>query len=78
MVGNPANAGMLLLPVPAPRPATSKRKQVSCCETIAAVTLVTVNQIELAKYFNLNNYTIGRYLKTGKLLLNKYSIRKIK
>lgn len=36
------------------------------------------NQIELAKYFNLNKTTIGKYLKSGKLLLNKYSIRKIK
>ena len=37
-----------------------------------------INQIELAKYFNLNKSTIGRHLKSGKLLLNKYSIRKIK
>jgi hypothetical protein len=37
-----------------------------------------IHQIELAKYFNLNKFTIGRYLKSGKLLLNKYSIRKIK
>jgi hypothetical protein len=37
-----------------------------------------INQIELAKYFNLNKSTIGSYLKSGKLLLNKYSIRKIK
>lgn len=33
------------------------------------------NNIELAKYFNLNKSTIGKYLKSGKLLLNKYSIR---
>ena len=33
-----------------------------------------VNQIELAKYFNLNKATIGRYLKSGKLLLKKYSV----
>ena len=37
-----------------------------------------INQIELAKYLNLNKSTINRYLKSGKLLLNKYSIRKIK
>jgi len=34
-----------------------------------------INQIELAKYFNLNlnlnNSTIGRYLKSGKLILIK-------
>lgn len=38
-----------------------------------------INQIELAKYLNLNNNksTISRYLKSGKLF-NKYSIRKIK
>ena len=43
---------------------------------VAVAMEATVNQIELAKYFNLNKSTIGRYLKSGKLLLNKYSIRK--
>ena len=39
-----------------------------------------INQIELAKYLILykSTTTISRYLKSGKLLLNKYSIRKIK
>jgi hypothetical protein len=47
-----------------------------------------VNQIELAKYLNLNKSTtfafapkeakVSRYLKSGKLLLNKYNIREIK
>jgi hypothetical protein len=27
-----------------------------------------INQIELAKYFNLNISTIGKYLKSGKLI----------
>jgi uncharacterized membrane protein len=36
-----------------------------------------INQIELAKYLNLSKVTISRYLKSGKLLLNKYFIRKI-
>jgi group I intron endonuclease len=39
-----------------------------------------INQIDLAKYLILykSTTTISRYLKSGKLLLNKYSIRKIK
>jgi len=37
-----------------------------------------VNQIELVKYLNLNKSTISRYLKSGKLLLNKYILREIK
>ena len=36
-----------------------------------------INQVELAKFLNLHKSTIGRYLKSGKLLLNKYLIRKI-
>jgi len=36
-----------------------------------------INQVELSKYLNLHKSTIGRYLKTGKLILNKYYIRKI-
>lgn len=36
-----------------------------------------INQLELAKYLNLSKMTISRYLKSGKLLLNKYFIRKI-
>jgi group I intron endonuclease len=36
-----------------------------------------INQVELAKYLNLHKSNIGRYLKTGKLILNKYYIRKI-
>ena len=38
---------------------------------------IFINQIELAKYLNLSKSTISRYFKTGKLLLNKYYIRKI-
>lgn len=38
---------------------------------------IIINQIELAKYLNLSKSTISRYFKTGKLLLNKYYIRKI-
>jgi group I intron endonuclease len=38
---------------------------------------IFINQIELAKYLNLSKMTISRYLKSGKLLLNKYFIRKI-
>ena len=37
-----------------------------------------INQIELAKFLILSKATICRYLKSGKLLLNKYYIRKIK
>jgi hypothetical protein len=36
-----------------------------------------INQIELAKYLNLNKSTISRYLKSGKLLFNKYSKLKL-
>lgn len=36
-----------------------------------------INQVELGKYLNLHKTTIGRYLKTGKLILNKFYIRKI-
>jgi group I intron endonuclease len=35
-----------------------------------------LNQVELANYLNLNKSTIGRYFKSGKLLLNKYYIRR--
>jgi hypothetical protein len=39
---------------------------------------VFLNQVELAAYLDLNKSTIGRYLKTGKLLStqsgNKYYI----
>ena len=31
-----------------------------------------INQLELAKYLNLSKMTISRYLKSGKLLLNKF------
>jgi group I intron endonuclease len=34
-----------------------------------------LNQVELAYYLKLNKSTIGRYLKSGKILLNKYYIR---
>ena len=33
------------------------------------------SQIEISKYLNLSKSTISRYLKSGKLLLNKYFIR---
>jgi group I intron endonuclease len=36
-----------------------------------------INQVELGKYLNLHKTTIGRYLKTGKLLLNQFYICKI-
>src|SRR6266849_800592 len=36
-----------------------------------------INQVELAKYINLHKSTIGRYLKSVNLLLEKYFIRKI-
>jgi group I intron endonuclease len=35
------------------------------------------NQVKFAKYLNLHKTTIGIYFKSGKLLLNKYFIRKI-
>lgn len=35
------------------------------------------NQVELSKYLKLNKSTIGRYLKSKKLILNKYYIRTI-
>jgi group I intron endonuclease len=34
-----------------------------------------LNQVELGNYLNLHKTTIGRYLKSGKKLLNKYYIR---
>jgi len=34
-----------------------------------------LNQIELAEYLNLSKRTIGRYLKSGNILLKKYYIR---
>jgi len=36
-----------------------------------------INQVELSNYLNLNKSTIGRYLKSGKILLNKYIIKEI-
>lgn len=33
------------------------------------------NQVELSNFLNLNKSTIGRYLKSGKLILNKYYIK---
>jgi group I intron endonuclease len=36
-----------------------------------------INQVELANYLNINKSTISRYLKSGKLLLNKYYIKNI-
>lgn len=33
------------------------------------------NQVEVAVFFNLHKTTIGRYLKSGKILLKKYFIR---
>ena len=37
-----------------------------------------INQLELAKYLNLHKSTIGKYLKSGNQLLDKYFIRNIK
>ena len=34
-----------------------------------------INQVELANYLSVNKSTIGRYLKSGKLYLNKYYIK---
>lgn len=34
-----------------------------------------INQVELSNFLNLNKSTIGRYLKSGKLILNKYYIK---
>lgn len=36
------------------------------------------NQVELSKFLKLNKSTIGRYLKSKKLILNKYFIKTIK
>lgn len=36
------------------------------------------NQVMLAKFLNLNKSTIGRYYKSGNILLGKYIIREIK
>lgn len=33
-----------------------------------------INQVELSNFLNLNKSTISRYLKSGKLILNKYYI----
>src|SRR5262249_42931669 len=35
-----------------------------------------INQVELAKYLDVSKSTISRYFKSGKILLNKYYIRK--
>ena len=35
------------------------------------------NQVELSNFLNLNKSTISRYLKSGKLILNKYYIKLI-
>ena len=34
-----------------------------------------INQVELSNFLSLNKSTIGRYLKSGKLILNKYYIK---
>jgi group I intron endonuclease len=36
-----------------------------------------INQVELANYLSINKSTVGRYLKSEKLFLNKYYIKKI-
>jgi group I intron endonuclease len=36
-----------------------------------------INQVEISKYLNISKSTVGRHLKSGKILLNKYFIRKI-
>ena len=36
-----------------------------------------INQVELAKFLNINKSTVSRYLKSGKLFLNKYYIKHI-
>ncbi len=35
------------------------------------------NQVELGKFLNISKNTVGRHLKSGKILLNKYFIYKI-
>ena len=37
-----------------------------------------INQVELSIFLNLNKSTIGKHLKSGKLILNKYYVRKAK
>jgi group I intron endonuclease len=36
-----------------------------------------INQVVAANYLSVNKSTINRYLKSGKLFLNKYYIKKI-
>jgi hypothetical protein len=36
------------------------------------------NLVELAIFIKINKSLISRYIKTGKLLLNKYYLRKLK
>jgi|SRR6185437_11931356 len=36
------------------------------------------NLTELADYLNLHKTTVGRYLKSGKVILNNYYIREVK
>lgn len=36
-----------------------------------------INQVELANYLSINKSTVGRYLKSEKLFLNKYYIKNI-
>lgn len=37
-----------------------------------------LNQLELADYLKVHKTTVGRYLKSGKPLLNKFYIREVK
>jgi hypothetical protein len=35
------------------------------------------NQVEISKYLNISKSTVGRLLKSGKILLDKYFIHKL-
>ena len=35
------------------------------------------NQVEISKYLNISKSTVGRHLKSGKILLDKYFIHKL-
>lgn len=56
----------------------SKSKiQVGLYDTSNNLIKTFINQVELSNFLNLNKSTINRYLKSGKLILNKYYIKYI-
>ena len=51
--------------------------ELCCCETRSMKREARSAKREAKKYLNFSKVTISRYLKSGKIFLNKYYIKKI-